>query len=262
MEIGMSSATFYPNVMTENSIRIMKNLGFNLGEIFLNCPSEYESDFIARLNEERYKYDFDIVSIHSFSSAFEPYIFDSYKRRTKDMLKTFKKVCMAGNLLHAKFYTFHGMKLQSLEQLDFKHIIDIYDALVYTASEFNIKLCQENVSWCMSADPKFISILNERCSNAPFYTLDIKQAYKACICIEDYISVMGNRLVNLHLNDRSSKEVCLLPGRGNIDFTTIKTKLENIDYQGVGIIEVYSDNYKNYDEIRKSGETLKKVFIN
>jgi hypothetical protein len=73
--------------------------------------------------------------LSKFSSAFEPYIFDSYKRRTKDMLRTFKKVCMAGNLLHAKFYTFHGMKLQSLEQLDSKHIIDIYDALVYTASE-------------------------------------------------------------------------------------------------------------------------------
>jgi hypothetical protein len=42
---------------------------------------------------------------------------------------------MAGNLLHTKFYKYHGMKLQSLEQLDFKHIIDIYDALVYTAPE-------------------------------------------------------------------------------------------------------------------------------
>jgi len=46
MDIGLSSACFYPNLHTENSIRKMKELGFNDGEIFLNTPSEYEEEFL------------------------------------------------------------------------------------------------------------------------------------------------------------------------------------------------------------------------
>ena len=36
MDIGLSSACFYPDLHTENSIGKMKELGFNHGEIFLN----------------------------------------------------------------------------------------------------------------------------------------------------------------------------------------------------------------------------------
>ena len=41
MDIGLSSACFYPDLHTENSIGKMKELGFNHGEIFLNTWSEY-----------------------------------------------------------------------------------------------------------------------------------------------------------------------------------------------------------------------------
>ena len=61
MEIGLSSASFYPNVNTEDSIEVMKQLGFESGEIFLNSPSEYEEDFIKELLEEKNKYNFKII---------------------------------------------------------------------------------------------------------------------------------------------------------------------------------------------------------
>jgi len=52
MEIGMSSACLYPKVPIEESMSVMKSLGFNAGEIFLNTYSEYYKNF-ARTKGEK-----------------------------------------------------------------------------------------------------------------------------------------------------------------------------------------------------------------
>ena len=76
MDIGLSSACFYPKLHTEHSIQTMKELGFNFGEIFLNTQSEYEEEFIKVLLEKKEQYKFKVNSVHAFSSSFEPYIFE------------------------------------------------------------------------------------------------------------------------------------------------------------------------------------------
>ena len=179
MDIGLSSACFYPNLYTENSIGKMKELGFNHGEIFLNTPSEYEEEFLKVLLEKKELYKFNVNSVHAFSSSFEPYLFDKYDRRRKDMLKHFKNVCRAAQILGASCYTFHGMRYTDFNELDTKFIIDIYNELSYIALESGVKLAQENVSWCMSGDLKFLTLLSKECKYPIYFTLDLKQAYKA-----------------------------------------------------------------------------------
>lgn len=249
MKIGISSASFYPAVDTENTIELMKKIGFNCGEIFLNCPSEYDEDFVKRLAEKKNKFEFNVISVHSFSSSFEPFLFDSYKRRVKDMMTLFKSVVRAAEILGASCYTFHGMKFQELNSVNIKHVTETYDMLSYTAMEHGIKLCQENVSWCMSSNLKFLSMLKEKCKSPIYFTLDIKQAYKAGIDPLKYMGVMDESLTNLHLNDRNDSQVCLLPGRGNVDFIRIKQGLDTVNYSGSGIIEVYKENYSCYEDI-------------
>lgn len=256
MKIGLSSASFYPNVKTEDSIALMKNLGFESGEIFLNSPSEYEEDFVSLLLEEKNKHNFHIHSVHSFSSSFEPFIFDSYTRRRDDMYVYFKKVCEAAKILGADCYTFHGMRYQNLNTLNNKFIIEVYNKLLYTAYEEGIKLAQENVSWCMSADINFLNMIKESCKYPIHFTLDIKQAYKAGIYPEKYIDSMGKNIINFHINDRDKDNICLLPGKGDVDYKKISCKLKEIGYNKVGIIEVYSNNYSDYNEL-----TLAKKFL-
>jgi sugar phosphate isomerase/epimerase len=190
MKIGLSSASFYPEVNTEDSIKLMTDIGFNSGEIFLNTPSEYEEEFIYKLLEEKNKYKFDITSIHCCSSQYEPFIFDKYKRRREDMLVYYKKLCKAAKLLGASCYTFHGMKFADINTIDRKFITEIYDELSYISLEQGIKLAQENVSWCISSNLEFIKLLNEECKYPVYYTLDIKQAYKAFIEPEKYIEAI------------------------------------------------------------------------
>lgn len=256
MEIGISSASFYPNIDTENSISFMSNLGFKSGEIFLNSPSEYEEDFAEKVLEEKLKYDFKIHSVHCLSSAFEPYLFDDYKRRRDDMFLYFKKVCRVAKILGAKCYTFHGMRYKNINDLNYKFVLEIYNKLTYLAMEEGIKLAQENVSWCISSDLGFLNMIKENVKYPIYFTLDIKQAYKAHTLPEKYMDIMGSSMVNFHINDRDDKNVCLLPGKGDVNFKKISCKLKEIGYNEIGIIEVYSNNYSSYDEIKASKQFL------
>jgi len=262
MKIGLSSACFYPEVLTEDSIKLIKDIGFGTGEIFLNSNSEYEDEFIELLNEERLRHGFEIKSVHSFSSAFEPYLFELYDRRRKDMFKYFKKVCRAASMLGAKYYTFHGMRKFDLDAINRKHVLDIYDRLVYSAMEEGVVLAQENVSWCMSADTRFLELLREKCRYPVKYTLDIKQSFRAGVDVQSYLDVMGMDLVNLHINDRNEEQNCLLPGQGNVNYEELFSKLTDIGYKGDMIIEVYRDNFKKYDELAASKDFLARKLRN
>lgn len=256
MEIGLSSASFYPLVNTEDSIALMKGLGFDVGEIFLNSPSEYEEDFIKSLMNEKEANSFKINSVHGFSGSFEPYLFDSYKRRASDMMVFFKKVCAAGKALGAECYTFHGLRLDKLSNLNLDKIIETYNELCYVACEAGIKLAQENVSWCMSSDLQFLKLLKEKCKYPLHFTIDIKQAYKAGIEPECYIDIMGDSIANFHINDRSEEAVCMLPGNGNVNYIKLVNKLKKCGYNGKGIIEVYRENYCDYNELTKAKRYL------
>ncbi|MBL4935742.1 sugar phosphate isomerase/epimerase [Clostridium sp. YIM B02515] len=259
MKIGLSSASFYPEVNTEDSIKLMTDIGFNSGEIFLNTPSEYEEDFIYKLLEEKSKYNFNISSIHCCSSQYEPFIFDKYKRRREDMLVYYKKLCKAAKLLGASCYTFHGMRFADINTIDRKFIIEVYDELSYISLEQGIKLAQENVSWCISSNLEFIKLLNEECKYPVYYTLDIKQAYKASIEPEKYIEAMGKNIINFHVNDRDKEHICLLPGKGEVDYEKIISLLNSMEYDGMAIIEVYRENYTYYNEICESKDFLLKL---
>lgn len=256
MEIGLSSACFYPDVKLEDSISFMKGLGFNSGEIFINTFSELESNFLSIMKEEKDKHNFNVHSVHFFSNMFEPFLFDSYKRRREDTIKIFKKMCIAGKTLGAKSYSFHGMRIGDFNYINKALILDVYNELCYIAGEHNIKLAQENVSWCMSSDLRFLSLLKDKLKYPVYYTFDIKQAYKANNDPLDYLDIMGKDLVNFHVNDRSLNDVCLLPGKGEVDFKEIFDKMTEINYDEIAIIEVYNENFKDSKELVQS-----KVFL-
>lgn len=260
MEIGISSACFYPDGLLEDSIKDMKRLGFKSGELFANTPSECDEGFILKLKEEAEKYEFNIRSFHFFSGMYEPFLFDSYKRRREDALRLYKKICRATNLLGASVYSFHGMRIAELNNIDKRLVLDVYNELCYIAAENNIVLGQENVSWCMSGDLEFLKMLKAEVKYPLKYTFDIKQAYKANVNPIDYLEIMGNDLVNFHINDRTETSVCELPGKGTVDYKPIINKLKEINYDDIAVLEVYRENFNGYDELEKTRIFLQNLF--
>ncbi|URZ04168.1 sugar phosphate isomerase/epimerase family protein [Clostridium felsineum] len=258
MEIGLSSAVFYPEVNTEDTLEIIKRLGFNTSEIFINSFLECEDNFIDKLLKSKNELGLNINSVHALSSLFEPFLFDQYKRRRDEMLDSFEKICKTGNKLGAKCYTFHGMKYKDFKSVNKKLVVDVYEKLAYIAGENNIKLAQENVSWCMSSDLDYLSFIKDKDIDNLFFTFDIKQAYKANKEPKDYIKIMGERLVNFHINDRDEEHVCLLPFNGKVNYNEILDELKSVNYKGNLIIEVYRNNFFSYNEISDCKKKLEK----
>lgn len=260
MKIGISTANFYPDTNTEDTIEKIKKLGFNIVEVFLNSESEYNLEFIEILKYKLDENDIKVYSVHGFSTSFEPFLFDRYKRRREDMEKKYISIIKATSKLGAHIYNFHGLRKIDGESLKEDFILDVYNNLSYEASKEGVSFTQENVSWCKSSEISFINLLNEKMKYPIKYTLDIKQAYKAGVSPSDYIDVMGEKLINFHINDRDDQNTCLMPGKGNVDYIELSNKLKEKGYDDVGIIEVYRENYLKTEEFTKAAKFLENIF--
>ncbi|KPU46036.1 D-tagatose 3-epimerase [Oxobacter pfennigii] len=258
MDIGISSACFYPEVVTEDTVLICKSLGFDIMEFFLESYYEYKEDYCKALREKCDKYNISVNSVHAFAGTFEPHLFDAYKRRADDMYQIFKSICNAGKILGAKSYVFHGLRQFADEITDYQKIAEHMDMLSETAKDYGIILAWENVAWCSSHDPDFIGrVLEHIKSDNLKFTLDVKQARKSNFDFEDYLKIYKDRLINIHISDSNSENSCLLPGNGDMNFADFFRTVESYGYSGNYIIEVYRNNYLNHAELRDAGNLLR-----
>lgn len=261
VQIGISTASFYP-MEIERGIMCASELGFQRVELFINSESEYNQPFRGELKEKLCGLGLEVVSVHPFTSAMEGHLlFSDYERRTRDSLEQYARYFEAAADLGAKYFTFHGELLRSrgLPPAKAEHRrFQTYQKLCERAAECGITFTQENVSWCKSGDPTFLRGLYE---NVPElrYTLDIKQARRAGLSWEDYVDVVGDRIVNLHISDYHAQSDCLLPGQGDVNFSALFGRMEALGYQGNALVEVYSDDYSDAEELRGSRMFLESV---
>lgn len=70
------------------------------------------------------------------------------------------------------------------------------------------------------------------------------------------MDAMGERLVNVHINDFSSEQSCLMPGEGIMDYADFFSRLRMKGYDGHTIIEVYRTNFDAPEELERAVRTL------
>ncbi|SET21891.1 sugar phosphate isomerase/epimerase family protein [Anaerobranca gottschalkii] len=237
-EIGLSTACFYPQLNTEDTLDIISNLGIKKIEVFLQTESEYQKKFIYELKDKINKLDLEVYSIHASSALFEPLLFSSYQREVTDSLKTFEKIFEACNILNGKYYVFHGPRLMSFTKDQWDFVIKRTKLLVSLAKEYNIRIAQENVSWCLSSNLQFLQYLKEKVEGL-YFTYDNKQGVKSLLDSKDILKVMAESLVNVHISDVNGRDMGIFPGHGSFDFNNLFEELEKINYTGPVIIEVY-----------------------
>lgn len=260
MRVGVSTASFYPKVNTEETLDIMKVLGFNLCEIFLETESELSKEYVKNLSEKSKKLEIDVYSVHAFSSTFEPFLFDAYERRRKDMESNFIKICEAANMLGAKYYTFHGIK-GIPSSISITDVVRQLDNLCEIAESYKVNISLENVSRCKGSNIEFLEYIQKKMSKKIYYTLDLKQARRIKKDPLEYLKIYGENIRNVHINDGNNDSVCLLPGQGNDNLEKIIKEVKKINNNIPYIIEVYGDNYNEFNEIRASKKYIESLEV-
>lgn len=257
MEIGLSTASLFSRELTENTFRILNSLKIPLCEVFLSTLSEYEPEFIKILCEN--KKDVKIYSIHTLTQQYEPELFNIMPRTRHDCEKIFLKTCVAAKRLGAKYYVFHGpAKFKKIPYVfnypELGKRIEELRAIMKNVTDGQTEICYENVHWAYFNEPEYFNQLKP-------YTevkacLDIKQAKLSGYSAWEYISVMGNRLTNIHLCDYNEQGKTTLPGKGIFNFEQLFSALIENHYSGAAMIEVYASDYNGYDEIARCYDYL------
>lgn len=263
MNVGISTASFYPDYLTEETISLIGNMGIKTVEVFLESYSEYDIDFCKAMKDKLDKYDIHVSSIHAISTQFEPQLFSATLRQRNDARKMLIKVLRAANILGANVYVFHGPVIRKDTKLniDFeknaRHVDDIADM----CGEYGVKFSWENVYWCWFSYPEFVRSLKQVTNSKNIYfTLDIKQAMKSKFDPFKYLEAINGNLANVHLCDYDESGNLYLPGKGSFDFRKLKAEISKTGYNGAIIMEVYRYNYKDFHEMMEGISYLRDIF--
>lgn len=257
MEIGISLACFYPEHPEDVIVRV-SDMGFRVCELFLNTISELDSEYISLFSKLCEKHNLKVYSIHPFTSALENYMFFSpYDRRIKDSKKLYQKYCDVAKYLGAKVINIHGDRGVGLN--NFEQYCECLEPLFDLQSQNGVILSHENVFFNSVNHPEFVKKLRQRFGQDIKFTFDIKQANKGGSVPYEVCEAMGNNIVNFHINDYDTENICLLPGEGNVDYKTIFDLLKKNQYSGPAIIEVYRHNFKDINQVMHSYEFLKSL---
>ena len=263
MKLGVSTASYFPLLPVEDTLEKVASLGVDACEIFFETHSQYCDEFanimLDKINKAKKIHDFKLHSVHSLTNQFEPDLFSIGPRARADALITYNNFLSVAQKLGAKYYTFHGatiLKKTSKANMNFDRIASIYNELHEIAESYGVELCYENVHWTYYHFPEFIDELISRCPKLST-TLDIKQARQAGYTYKDFISSMGKRLKTVHVCDYDENGITTIPGRGSVDFVELFRILLDMGFDGSVLMEVYSKDYKSFDELKESYDFLK-----
>ncbi|MCI8458298.1 MAG: sugar phosphate isomerase/epimerase [Clostridia bacterium] len=251
MKLGISTASFFNRVQTESTFDILRQMRVDTTEVFLNTYSEYEKPFIDALIPRRG--NIDVHSVHCLGTQFEPQLFSGNARVRSDAENIFRKVCYAGYMLGAKFYTFHGPTRLKKRDYTFDYIKlgSRINQLIDIAQSYGVNLSYENVHWTYASEPEYFRQILKQCPRL-YTTLDVKQALQAGQDPMKFLDAMGNRISTIHLCDVDKSGETALPGDGKFNFEKFFRELEKRNVNAHALLEVYSRDYKDLNELKSA----------
>jgi len=256
MIAGISTASLYGKLYTEDALELFAKNNVECCEVFLASFTEYTEEFGKILRER--KGNVRVHSIHTLNSQFEGQLFSHSERQYGDAVRIFRSALAVGQGLNATVYVMHGP-----QQMKYTKYVTNYEffgkrtaELFRIAAEYGITLTWENVHWAHYNHPQFMAKLRPYCDEPVGCTLDIKQASQSDVTVDKYIFDMGDYIKNLHIIDIDENGGLVLPGRGCYDYDSLFKLLNG--YNGPAMIEVYDGCYKEPSEIIESYKWFKK----
>ena len=268
MKTGMSTACFFCRLYNEEAVKKMAELGVRDIEIFFSALSEYEKPFTDESRHITQGEDIHIRSVHALCTQFEPQLFSAHQRQYEEALDVFERVTDAGAEVGAEIYVFHGpmnVKRTRAFHVNYEFTGERAAVLAERAKKKGLKLAWETVHWCWYAQPGFArELIRHTDSDNLYFTLDVKQAAQSGYEVMDYLDDMGGRLAHIHVCDyRKDPEkgtVPCLPFEGEMDWSGMRKKLDEMDYRGILMLEVYPGDYGSYDDLMQNYDRVTEFF--
>ncbi len=252
MRYGISTACLYP-AATEQAVDTLLAEGVRRIEIFFNTSSEIA---LAFMREQKKKLDAcgaKLVSLHPYTSEFEPFLFFSdYDRRTRDAIDLYERYFEAMEMMDCHILVFHGDWLRG--KLSPAAYAERFCRLAERGRRYGVTVAHENVSRCRMGRLSFLRELKPFLGEYAAFVLDIKQALRAGEDPFSLLEEMGRQLVHLHISDSltengSVTEDCLPPGAGNFDMARLFSVLDRLSYRGNIMVELYRRNYDTLSDL-------------
>ncbi len=202
-----------------------------------------------------------VVSVHPFTSGFEYMLFFSaHKQRARESAEFYRKFFHAGAVLGADFTVFHGDASRS-PFFGMDNYCEVLWHIMEVAKSEGVTLVHENVSTARAGNPEFVKELHNRFGNGNIkFVFDLKQTVRGGFEPLKMLEAMGRDIVHVHINDWKSGE-CRLPFAGELDISTVLSRLSELDYGGKYIIEVYRHNFSSDSEIIESKRLLEAALM-
>lgn len=255
MRVAISTACLFNRKVNEDTVRLFKENGLENVEVFLTSFSEYKPSFVKKL--KKHLKGMNVNSVHPLGTQFESQLFNKNERVRKDAYLLLDKFLRAGQLLGAKYYSFHGLArykkdMRSYQREEYAFWGECFEKIQSEAKKYGITVCLETVEWGMFSRPE---VYGELKKYAPSLVglLDIKQARLSERDYSEYISAIGKDLRYLHISDVDDKgKICLPSKNGTFDFDELIERLKAVGFDGTLVIEVYSADYKDEAELFSS----------
>ncbi len=254
MLYGLSTACLYPQE-TEKTFEYYCKNGVKAIEIFFNTFSELETGYVKELRAMGDAYGSKVVSIHPFTSGFEPFMmFTDYPRRFNDALELYKPYFEVCSLLGSDILVFHGDRREG--RFSSQQYFERYARLYELGQNYGVHVAQENVVRCRSHSAEFIAQMKEALGGHVSFVLDTKQAVRAGEDLYDMIDAMGENIIHVHLSDHTVQQDCLPIGKGTLDIGKLLKKLKTLQFDRSIIIELYRENFDSNNELLTSLNNL------
>ena len=260
MQTGISTASLFGRMPTEDALKFLNDNKVSCAEVFLESFCEYKSEFGQLLKSV--KGDIPVHSVHTLTTQFEPTLYSINKRAQKDSFDLLEQTMCVAEILGAKYYTFHGgarFKKTPLT-INYDRVGLITQQILDCTKKHGVTLAYENVHWGYYNYIGFFSELRKRVDGLKA-TFDIKQARQSGIPYSEFISEMGSDIVTVHLSDYKSTGQMCLPGCGETDFYDVYSRLLDVGFDGAVLLEVYQNDFSNYDELFRSLDYLKNLAV-
>lgn len=258
MRVGVSTACLYP-LELEKSLAALQPLGFRTYECFFNTFSELKKDYLSTFRTMLEQFGSRVCSVHPFFSGFESFLlFSEYKRRFWDTLELYKSFFEAAQYLGAQYCVIHGDKKDIISEEEY---FSRFYTMVECGKQFGVTVIQENVNLFRSANPDFILRMKKALGENAKFVFDVKQAVRAGWDPYDILNAMGENVVHVHISDNLPGQDCLLPGKGQMEFSRLRRRLDELHFHGDFIVELYRHNFKEPSELYDAAEFLEPILF-